>query len=147
MKQYGDLRSVNCYAGLMNQVFLNLLTNAIDALDDLKPGDGNGIAPARIITITTEAVGGDRVAVRIQDNGVGIDEAIQGKIFDPFFTTKPVGSGTGLGLAICYQVVVDQHQGKLSCFSTLGMGTEFVVEMPVNGAVEPGLMSQVALQE
>ncbi|MBD2579045.1 ATP-binding protein [Oscillatoria sp. FACHB-1406] len=122
-KQYGDLPLVVCYAGLMNQVFMNLLINAIDALEK---------TPEPTIIIRTERLDRERVKIAIADNGVGIPKDIQARIFDPFFTTKPVGKGTGLGLAICYQVVVDGHGGKLFCDSTPGVGTEFAIEIPID---------------
>jgi two-component system, NtrC family, sensor kinase len=130
IKQYGDLPLVNCYASLMNQVFMNILANSIDALEEQHRSH------LGILTITTQSLSADRVMIRIQDNGVGIPDEIQGKIFDPFFTTKPVGTGTGLGLAISYQIVVDQHGGKLSCHSTPGLGTEFVIEMSIAPILE-----------
>ncbi|MBD2016901.1 response regulator [Microcoleus sp. FACHB-53] len=140
IKEYGQLPKVTCYGSLLNQVFMNLLSNAIDALENQPP--------PRKITIRTE-VGTEEwvrrrqgeigasvqqnpfVVIRITDNGCGMNENIQKQIFDPFFTTKAVGSGRGLGLAICYQLVVEKHQGQIRCVSTPGVGTEFIVEIPV----------------
>jgi two-component system, NtrC family, sensor kinase len=132
IKNYGNLPVVNCYAGQLNQVFMNLINNAIDALDEYnqnrsleditnKPGQ---------ITITTEVSTHDSLVIRIADNGAGIPESVQARLFDPFFTTKPVGKGTGLGLSISYQIIVEKHQGKLTCISQVGKGTEFKVEIP-----------------
>ncbi|WP_008316987.1 ATP-binding protein [Leptolyngbya sp. PCC 6406] len=123
-KHYGDLPKVECYAGQLNQVFMNILGNAIDALDT-EPQ----IAPP-VITICTERHG-DYAHITIHDNGGGISPEAQSRLFDPFFTTKPVGKGTGLGLAISYQIVVDRHHGQLHCTSEPGTGTTFTIEIPV----------------
>lgn len=122
IKEYGELPLVKCFAGQLNQVFMNILNNAIDALPKTT------INPT--IRIKTELVG-DRVIIAIADNGVGITPDIQKRLFDPFFTTKPVGQGTGLGLAISYQIIVEKHKGTLQCFSELGKGTEFRIEIPL----------------
>ena len=133
IKHYGELPLVECYAGQLNQVFMNLLANAIEALEeviDQQPStrDGEPLTPS--IWIHTEQKG-DQVAIRIVDNGGGIPEAIQKKLFDPFFTTKPVGKGTGLGLSISYDIVTNLHGGQLQCISSPGEGTAFVVEIPL----------------
>ncbi|MEY3866847.1 MAG: hypothetical protein RLZZ338_738 [Cyanobacteriota bacterium] len=141
IKDYGDLPQIECYPGQLNQVFMNLLRNAIDAMiekydsfqhgkkqENNHQGDKADYYPT--ITIITECLESEEVAIRIKDNGLGIPENIISRIFDPFFTTKQVGDGTGLGLAISYQIVVDQHRGKLQCFSELGKGTEFVIKIP-----------------
>ncbi len=135
-RQYGKLPPIECFPSLLNQVFLHLLKNALDALELPQ-------STPKTITITTEASLGDRptqswVTVTITDNGGGIDAAIQPKIFDPFFTTKEIGHGCGLGLAISYQAVVHQHRGSLSCCSTVGQGSTFIVKIPVG---QPYLMS------
>ncbi|HCV31487.1 MAG TPA: serine/threonine protein kinase [Microcoleaceae bacterium UBA9251] len=126
IKEYANLPFVNCYAGEINQVFMNLLLNAIDALSH---GIGNKVDPTQhpTIWICTEVAAGNQVAIRIADNGVGMSSDVLGKIFDPFFTTKPVGKGTGLGLSISYQIVVEQHGGTLICKSEPGEGTEFKI--------------------
>ncbi|MBW4495617.1 MAG: PAS domain S-box protein [Oscillatoria princeps RMCB-10] len=127
IKEYGNLPLVECYAGQLNQVFVNLLTNAIDAIDEI-PGK------AVTIWIKTEVLSGDsegRVAIRIRDSGTGIAPAVEPRLFDPFFTTKPVGKGTGLGLSVSYQIVVEKHGGRLSCVSPPGEGAEFALEIPV----------------
>jgi signal transduction histidine kinase len=125
VKQYGDLAWVHCYPSLLNQVFLNLLSNAIDALEAMPPGD-----KPQIITLITEQQS-DRALIRITDNGPGINPKDQDKIFDPFFTTKPIGKGTGMGLAVAYQIIVQQHQGSLSVANLGGIGAEFTIELPV----------------
>jgi signal transduction histidine kinase len=124
IKNYGSLPLVECYAGQLNQVFLNILTNAIDALQD-KVGN---LIPT--ITIRTSFVNAQWIEIAIADNGVGMSEDIQKKIFDPFFTTKPVGKGTGMGMSISYQIITQKHGGKLECVSTLGVGTEFLIQIP-----------------
>ena len=142
IKNYGQLPQVSCYASQLNQVFMNLLSNAIDALETQPP--------PRVITIRTETASGEWgigngeessltpcVLILIADNGSGMSEELQKKIFDPFFTTKPVGSGTGLGLSISYQIVVEKHGGQLSCNSALGQGTEFTVKIPLNPTLGP----------
>ncbi len=129
LKQYSDLPLVTCYANQLNQVFMHLLSNAIDALSSQALQATPDFSPW--IRITTERVGTDRVQIKIADNGTGIPPEIQTRIFDPFYTTKPVGQGTGLGLAISYQIVTEKHQGKLYCHSTPGQGAEFVIELPI----------------
>ncbi|MDF5716896.1 MAG: ATP-binding protein, partial [Rhizonema sp. NSF051] len=136
IKEYGQLPNVACYAGQLNQVFMNILSNAIDALEQkVRNGQwGTGSRDSFItsIRICTEVADDHTVRIRIADNGSGMTAQVQEKIFDPFFTTKPVGSGTGLGLSISYQIIVDKHKGKLICNSTLGQGTEFVIEIPLH---------------
>lgn len=129
IKEYGMLPLVECYAGQLNQVFMNLISNAIDALEAYGVGQESTLSPT--ITIRTEAKGNERVVIRIIDNGVGIKEEVQKKLFNPFFTTKPIGKGTGLGLSISYQIVVEKHCGELQCFSVLGQGTQFVIDIPI----------------
>ncbi|MEG4589785.1 ATP-binding protein [Microcoleus sp. MOSTC5] len=133
VREYGELPLVECYAGQLNQVFMNLLSNAIDALEDSNEGRSfQDIAdqPNRIWIMTTKTEQ-DWVQIAIADNGTGIPEKARSRLFDPFFTTKPVGKGTGLGLSISYQVVKEKHGGKLWCDSTLGEGTKFVIEIPI----------------
>lgn len=124
IKDYGTVPDVECYAGEINQVFMNILSNAIDALGRL---DGD---EPRTIHITT-AIRGDRVTIAIADNGPGISPANQTSIFDPFFTTKPVGQGTGLGLYTSYEMVVKNHHGALTCDTTPGAGACFTLELPL----------------
>jgi signal transduction histidine kinase len=134
IKSYNPLPLVECYAGAMNQVFMNLLSNAIDALEEMyadRPAEPENPAQIRI---QTQVVDGDRVEIRIADTGLGIEPETQARLFDPFFTTKPIGKGTGLGLSISYQIVAEQHGGSLKCLSSLGQGTEFVIEIPITPA-------------
>ena len=133
VKNYGDLPKIECYPGQLNQVFMNLINNAIDALRerDQKRSLGEIEENPSQIAITTSIVLENRVRISIKDNGMGMNEAVKGKIFDPFFTTKPVGHGTGLGLSISYQIVVDKHGGRLECISAVGEGTELAIEIPI----------------
>jgi len=129
VKEYGELPQVECYAGQINQVFMNIISNGIDALkESMDILQATGRIPT--ITISTQARDNNWVAICIKDNGSGIPEDIKTKVFEPFFTTKPVGEGTGLGLSISYQIVVDKHQGILRCESKPGEGTEFWIEIP-----------------
>ncbi|MGV0102212.1 histidine kinase [Nostoc sp. DSM 114160] len=130
IKHYGNLPQVECYAGQLNQVFMNVLSNAIDALEEsLTNNQGEITTPT--ITIHTEQINADRVEIRIADNGMSIPEPIRRRLFDPFFTTKPVGKGTGMGLSISYQIVTEKHGGSLSCTSEPGEGAEFQIRIPV----------------
>ncbi|MEM9541064.1 MAG: ATP-binding protein [Cyanobacteria bacterium P01_E01_bin.42] len=126
-KEYQSLPRVKCNAGQMNQVFLNILTNAIDALEEAIARD---IINTPTLTIKTRLLSEERVAIAISDNGIGMTEAIRGCIFEPFFTTKPVGTGVGLGLSICYSIVVEQHGGLLDCESKSDRGTTLTIELP-----------------
>ncbi|MBW4671373.1 MAG: hybrid sensor histidine kinase/response regulator [Cyanomargarita calcarea GSE-NOS-MK-12-04C] len=132
IKNYGHLPLVECYPGQINQVFMNILANAIDAIEE-GVDNGKKFHSDFAITICTELIEDSHVAIRIADNGLGMTEEVKQQLFQPMFTTKPVGKGTGLGLSICYQIVVEKHGGKLSCVSALGEGCEFVIEIPVNG--------------
>jgi two-component system, NtrC family, sensor kinase len=133
VKNYGNIPLVDCYAGQLNQVFMNVISNAIDALDsyNCERSISEIQANPAQITITTEVLETNYVSIRIADNGLGITEAIKERLFDPFFTTKPVGKGTGLGLSISYQIVVEKHHGKLKCVSEPGQGSEFQIEIPL----------------
>ncbi|MEG3987247.1 CHASE domain-containing protein [Microcoleus sp. S28C3] len=136
IKEYGDLPLVECFAGQLNQVFMNILTNAIDVLYDAQNqknllGQSFSNSPfLPTIMIRTELLNSNCVCVRISDNGTGMTENVKKRLFEPFFTTKPVGKGTGLGLSLGYQIV-DKHQGSLRCVSAPGEGTEFSIEVPV----------------
>lgn len=140
IKNYGLLPLVDCYAGQINQVFMNLLTNAIDVLE-ASPSLGDTPAEITITTevqeISTKRVGEKNLdnqlhaVVRIADNGPGMNQEVYRRLFDPFFTTKPVGKGTGLGLSISYQIIVENHDGKLTCQSELGKGSEFTIAIPI----------------
>ncbi len=174
IKEYGTLPPVECYPGQLNQVFMNLISNAIDALEEgpafegassvealalakrgvvqrLEEGAPSGESSTLAIAgeglfslasrflpcihICTEA-NGDRVVIRITDNGAGMTEEVKQQLFNPFFTTKPVGKGTGLGLSISYQIVVEKHGGELHCFSVPGQGTQFIIEIPIEHSPE-----------
>ncbi|MBD2180565.1 ATP-binding protein [Aerosakkonema funiforme] len=131
IKEYGDLPLVECYPAQLNQVFLNILANAIDALSEpqnSKQQAKENFSPT--IIIRTEKVDCNYVRVGIRDNGPGIPSEVIAKLFDPFFTTKPIGKGTGLGLSISYQIV-KKHRGKIEAISELGQGTEFVLMLPL----------------
>jgi hypothetical protein len=157
IKEYGELPQVDCYPGQLNQVFMNLLTNAIDTLREsiigcplpessiITTGNKQSTKPERnIITtgnkqstnhnpqirIVTEVLDSNQVMIRVIDNGCGMTEKVKQKVFDPFFTTKPVGSGTGLGMSICYQIV-DKHGGQLNCITQPLQGTEFQIQIPI----------------
>lgn len=138
VKNYGNLPLVDCYAGQLNQVFMNIISNAIDALDDYncERPIAEIHANPNTITITTEVIR-TKCVIRITDNGFGITEAVKERLFDPFLTTKPVGKGTGLGLSISYQIVVEKHRGTLTCLSEPGQGTEFWIEIPLSMDKQP----------
>ena len=136
IKNYGKLPLIKCYAGQMNQVFMNILANAIDALEDsllseAKNDIEQAIAKQPEIQISTEIINNHWVEIKIADNGLGMDEKVRTKLFDPFFTTKAVGKGTGLGLSISYQIIIELHGGKLECYSEPGKGAEFVIHIPL----------------
>ncbi|WP_375493483.1 ATP-binding protein [uncultured Nostoc sp.] len=129
-KDYSNLPMVSCYVNQLNQVFMNILNNAIYTLkENIQSWQSENQIPT--IQIKTLLLDKETILISIKDNGSGMNPEIQEHIFDPFFTTKPVGKGTGLGLSISYQIVVEKHQGKLSCISALGKGTEFQIEIPI----------------
>lgn len=136
IRDYGELPLVECYPSQLNQVFMNLLTNAIDAIDEKwnqeqqQPRNGKLEFMPQIV-VRTKTVDGDRMQIHIGDNGIGIPDAVKRRMLDPFFTTKPVGKGTGLGMSISYQIVVERHHGTLNCISTPGQGTQFLIDIPV----------------
>ncbi|MFQ4142730.1 sensor histidine kinase [Chlorogloeopsis sp. ULAP02] len=132
IKEYSMLPPVGCYAGPLNQVFMNIISNAIDALDEynqLRSFEVMRQQPSQI-QIRTKMIGDDWVAIHIIDNGPGICEDVKANLFKPFFTTKPIGKGTGLGLSISYQIIVEKHGGSLHCQSKPEKGTEFVIQIP-----------------
>ncbi|MFM9266116.1 PAS domain S-box protein [Tychonema sp. BBK16] len=148
VKEYAKLPPVQCYVGQLNQVFMNILSNAIDALGTVRnrkleigcaseterqdsPVSSVSCNASHWIRIRTEVLENNRISIAISDNGPGMEESVKSRIFDPFFTTKPVGKGTGLGLSISYQIVVERHCGTLGCVSTPGGGTEFAIEIPI----------------
>lgn len=149
VKDYGNLPLVTCYASELNQVFMHLLNNAIDAIEE---GVGNGewrvenqssthysLLPTPQIRIHTEVIDLNMVKIAIADNGLGIEESLRSRLFDPFFTTKPVGKGSGLGLSISYQIIVQKHRGNITCTSSVGKGAEFAIKIPIE---QPDISSQ-----
>ncbi|MBG1261382.1 GAF domain-containing protein [Nostoc commune] len=139
VKEYGTLLLLECYPAQLNQVFMNLLSNSIDALEEkfktiqqryLKLSQRCPKIPLTI-WISTQAVN-HQIVIRIADNGLGIPEEVRSHIFDPFFTTKAIGKGTGLGLSISYQIIVEKHHGQIKCSSKAGEGTEFLIEIPTS---------------
>ncbi len=153
IKEYGQLPLVECYPGQLNQVFMNLIANAIDAFDEFNRGKTFAEIERQpnMIRIRTEVSQGasndhstgSRAIIRIADNGHGMSADTLSKLFQPFFTTKPVGKGTGLGLSISYKIVVEKHHGSLRCTSTPGEGTEFIIEIPILQSQE---VSEVAVE-
>jgi signal transduction histidine kinase len=134
VKEYGQLPLVECYAGQLNQVLMNLLSNAIDALEE-----SVNYQKTLVIWISTQVSRENHVLISIADNGSGIPEDVRTKLFNPFFTTKPVGKGTGLGLSISYQIIVDKHGGRIWCESAPSQGTKFMVEIPVSSLSRPSI--------
>ena len=135
IKNYDDLPRIHCYAGQLNQVFMNILSNAIDALEerDQKRTREDIQASPSTIVLTTELFKAEgMVKIKIRDNGIGIPKDIQNRVFDPFFTTKTIGKGTGLGMSISYQIIVEKHGGNLSYISEPKGGTEFIIELPLS---------------
>lgn len=128
VKNYNDLPLVFCYPAQLNQVFMNLMANALDALFEAE-------MQCKQLSITTEKIAGDRICIKIRDNGPGIPDKIREKLFDPFFTTKPIGKGTGLGLTICYQII-EKHEGTIEVTSQTETetGTEFAIFLPLHTA-------------
>lgn len=127
-KQYSTLPEVECYAGQLNQVFLHILNNAIDAIEKVNWTNAQSLPSIQIRTLLIDA---SQIEITITDNGLGINESLHKKIFDPFFTTKKIGSGIGMGLSISYQIVVESHSGKLLCESTPGEGATFTIILPL----------------
>jgi len=134
IKDYGYLDTVECYPSQLNQAFMNILSNAIDALYDNIEAHPEAVTVPPRIYIQTELGPDDAAIIQIADNGPGIPEAIRTKLFDPFFTTKPVGKGTGLGLSISHEIVVEKHQGSISCVPRPDGGTCFVIKIPCTQA-------------
>ena len=130
IKNYGVLPPVECYAGQLNQVFMNLLVNSIDAIDSAWENHTHEEPPQ--ITITTESQAMESIAISIADNGVGMSDLIRQRLFTPFYSTKPVGKGKGLGLSLCHAIIVDHHGGELSCESEPGKGTTFTITLPLH---------------
>lgn len=135
IKNYGNIPQIKCYLGQLNQVFMNIMANAIDALEESNQGRSYSDIEKmpNMITIKTEVLSNNQnVVIKIRDNGKGISEEIRTHIFEHLFTTKSVGKGTGLGLSITHQIVVDKHGGFLTCESVLGEGTELAIALPIN---------------
>jgi signal transduction histidine kinase len=142
IKDYGNVPEIECCIGQLNQVFINILGNAIDALEaanasESESGEICGRSPQgslapRVPTICIHTeVQNDSLVIQVTDNGQGIPTEIQDRLFEPFFTTKPIGKGTGLGLSISHQIIVEKHQGSFTCSSILGQGTEFKIVLPL----------------
>lgn len=132
IKNYGSLPLIECYAGQLNQVFMNILVNAIDALEEMQKSQIHPDAPVHqsTITISTQRLDAKSIQIAIADNGTGMSQTTLKRLFNPFFTTKPIGKGTGMGMSISHQIITEKHGGKLECFSTLGKGTEFLIIIP-----------------
>jgi len=128
-KAYGDIPTINCQISRLNQVFLNIINNSIQAIN----AKSNGIPHPGIIKIGTQKMG-DQIQISIKDNGSGMDETTRKRLFEPFYTTKDVGEGTGLGLSISYGII-EQHNGKIDVFSAPGEGTEFLIYLPLDGEI------------
>ena len=131
-REFGDIPTVECYGGQLNQVFMNLLSNAIDALDETvakQQETGGPVTLEPMIRIQTQMVG-EFLHIYIIDNGGGMTEEVRSRLFDAFFTTKPVGKGTGMGLSISHQIITEKHGGSLDCKSRVGEGTEFIITIP-----------------
>ena len=134
IKEYGNLPKIECYPGQLNQVFMNIIANAIDALEDNSHSESIAANEAnpRIIKISTKLLDSEVVEIRISNNGPEITESAMKQLFNPFFTTKPVGKGMGLGLSIGYQIITVRHQGELQCISAPGKGAEFIIKIPIS---------------
>lgn len=132
LKHYGNLPPVECYAGQLNQVFMNILSNALDAIGERDhPRSGQKTQLPGQIHIYTEQGDSNQARIRVSDNGLGMTDRVRRRLFDPFFTTKSVGKGTGLGLSISYQIVTEKHGGSLQCVSVPEQGAEFIIEIPI----------------
>ncbi len=133
IKSYQSLPPVECFAGALNQVFMHILSNAIDAVELIKKDEAGRSESPKTIKISTFQPNKRVISISIENNGPAILPEIKGKVFDPFFTTKPVGQGTGLGLSVSYQVIVNQHGGTLTCETTSEQGTNFIITLPLQG--------------
>ncbi|MBK1986229.1 response regulator [Sphaerospermopsis aphanizomenoides BCCUSP55] len=133
VRDYGKLPEVECYPGLLNQVLMNILANAIDALEEVATQRTYQEMQNNPLTIIIKTLIREKklVEISITDNGIGIKEEAKKRIFDPFFTTKPVGKGTGLGMSISYHIITEKHGGKIECFTKVGEGTKFVIQIPI----------------
>ncbi|MGG6296898.1 hybrid sensor histidine kinase/response regulator [Leptolyngbya sp. AN02str] len=134
IKNYGNIPNIQCHLGQLNQVFMNILANAIDALEDMSQDRSYQTIQhmPNQITITTEFIDDERsVIIRIADNGIGMTDEVKQRLFDYLFTTKPVGKGTGLGMTIAHQIITEKHKGTIAVSSKPGEGTEFVITLPI----------------
>ncbi|NEQ51799.1 MAG: HAMP domain-containing histidine kinase, partial [Leptolyngbya sp. SIO3F4] len=129
-KRYGNLPSVECYPSQLNQVFMNILANAVDAMEIAREEEPDHTRTEQI-TIKTRQMDEKSIEIAIADSGPGISDAVKARIFEPFFTTKPIGKGTGLGMSISHQIITQRHHGQLYCQSTLAQGTEFIIQIPI----------------
>ncbi|MGK7927145.1 MAG: response regulator [Spirulina sp.] len=133
IKNYGDIPEIRCYPGQLNQVFMNILANAIDALEESNEGKTFAeieASPNRIVISSELSPDRENIILRISDNGKGMSEDVKARLFEQGFTTKGVGKGTGLGMAIARQILEEKHGGLISCLSELGKGSEFMLEIP-----------------
>jgi two-component system, NtrC family, sensor kinase len=142
-RNYGDLPLVQCFPGQLNQALMNILVNSIDAIEEIatKHSPQESGADANRITIQTTLVESEWVQIAIADTGIGMSESVLQRVFDPFFTTKPVGKGTGMGMSISYQIITEQHGGRLNCTSQPGQGTEWIIQIPLQGIVQSTVSS------
>ncbi|MGI0489047.1 sensor histidine kinase [Pantanalinema rosaneae CENA516] len=138
VREFADLPPIECHINQLNQVFMNLLSNAIDALLEQESHQQPQIV------IITQRINSNRIAVSISDNGPGISLEVQQRLFEPFFTTKPMGVGTGLGLSISHQIITETHHGRIFCCSAPGGGTTFMVELPINQPPVTALSPQIS---
>lgn len=138
---YADLPEVECFAGQLNQVFLSLLTNAIDAIEEKNKGKSLGEVSAHVNTIwiNTQMVNNQMIQVAIANNGIPLTPQLKSRLFEPFFTTKPIGKGTGLGLSMSYQIINEVHQGKIWCMTTKEQHTIFYIQIPITQAIQPSI--------
>ena len=128
IRDYGELPPIECYVSQLNQVFMNIINNSIDALNTVSSSPK--LATSKTIWISTKIIDANYISIEITDNGTGIKEEEKNHIFEPFFTTKPIGKGTGLGLSISYQIITKQHGGTITCKSEQGKGTTFILKIP-----------------
>jgi two-component system, NtrC family, sensor kinase len=134
-REYGELPLIECYSGQINQVFMNIFANSIDAIVEVNRSSHLRREAGQIL-IRTAMLNQNWATISIADNGIGMSESTLKRMAEPFFTTKPVGKGTGMGTSISYQIITKKHGGKIECFSTLGKGTEYVIQIPIRQQAE-----------